>query len=133
MIKSLVISNMHDEDLRLNFLQKERTLDQILEIARKKEDAVARSKVMDGESGDSEIRKVRMNLTSRLSRKPVPIGQQKCSKCGHEKHLPSSECLAVSRTCNFCKKKGHYASMCFKAWRNWPTLLAKHYCSFLCH
>ena len=20
-----------------------------------------------------------------------------------------------------------------KAWRNWPTLLAKHYCLFLCH
>ena len=50
MIKSLVISNMHDEDLRLKFLQKEITLDQILEIARKKEDAVARSKVTDGES-----------------------------------------------------------------------------------
>ena len=114
MIKSLVISNMHDNDLRLKLLQKERTLDQILDIARKKEDAVARSKVMDDESGDSEVRKVRMNQSSRLSRKPVPTGQQKCNKCGHEKHFPSSECPAISRTCNFCKKKGHYASMCFK-------------------
>ena len=114
MVKSLVISNMHDNDLRLKLLQKERTLDQILDIARKKEDAVARSKVMDDESGDSEVRKVRMNQSSRLSRKPVPTGQQKCNKCGHEKHFPSSECPAISRTCNFCKKKGHYASMCFK-------------------
>ena len=106
MIKSLVISNMHDEDLRLKFLQKERTLDQILDIARKKEDAVTtRSKVMDGESGDSEVKKVRMNQSSRLSRKHVPVGQQECSKCGHEKHFPASECPAVSRTCNFCKRK----------------------------
>ena len=50
MIKSLIISNMHDVTLRLKFLQKDRTLDQILNIARKKEDAVARSKVMDGDS-----------------------------------------------------------------------------------
>ena len=114
MIKSLVISNMHDNDLRLKLLQKERTLDQILDIAKKKEDAVARSKVMDDESGGSEVRKVRMNQSSRLSRKPVPTGQQKCNKCGHEKHFPSSECPAISRTCNFCKKKGHYSSMCFK-------------------
>ena len=114
MIKNLVISNMHDNDLRIKLLQKERALDQILDIARKKEDAVARSKVMDGESGDSEVRKVRMNQSSRLSRKPVPTGQQKCNKCGHEKHFPLSECPAISRTCNFCKKKGHYISMCFK-------------------
>ena len=105
MIKSLVISNMHDNDLRLKLRQKERTLDQILDIARKKEDAVARSKVMDDESGDSEVRKVRMNQSSRLSRKPVPTGQQKCNKCGNEKHFPSSECPAISRTCNFCKRK----------------------------
>ena len=105
MNKSLGISNMYDEDLRLKFLQKEKTLDQILEIARKKEDAVARSKVVDGESGDSEVRKVRMNQSSRLSRKPVHIGQQKCSKCGHEKHFLSSECPAVSRTFYFCKRK----------------------------
>ena len=38
MIKSLVISNTYDNDLRLKLLQKERTLDQILDIARKKED-----------------------------------------------------------------------------------------------
>ena len=42
MIKSFIISNMHDDTLRLKFLQKDRTLDQILDIARKKEDAVAK-------------------------------------------------------------------------------------------
>ena len=89
---------MHDKDLKLKFLQKERTLDQILGIAREKEDAVARSKVTDGESGDSQVRKVRMNQSSRLSMNPVPIGQQKCStgKFGHEKHFPSSESTAIS-------------------------------------
>ena len=44
MIKSLLIANMKDEELRLKLLQKERTLTQILEIARKKADAVERGK-----------------------------------------------------------------------------------------
>ncbi|XP_028415679.1 uncharacterized protein K02A2.6-like [Dendronephthya gigantea] len=66
MIKSLIISNMYHDTLRLKFLQKDRTLDQILDIARKKEDAVAR------------------------------------------------KCPALTRVCNYCKKKGHYASKCFK-------------------
>ena len=48
MIKSLIISNMHDDTLRLKFLQKDRTLDQILDIARKKEDEVAMQKQSNG-------------------------------------------------------------------------------------
>ena len=46
MIKCLMISNMKDEELRLKFLQEEHTLDQILAMCQKKEDAVARSKMM---------------------------------------------------------------------------------------
>ena len=42
MIKALLISNMRDEELRLKLLQKERTLDAILNIARTKADAVER-------------------------------------------------------------------------------------------
>ena len=37
-----------------------------------------------------------------------------CNRCGHEKHFPASECSAATRICNYCKKKGHYASKCFK-------------------
>ena len=55
-----------------------------------------------------------MNQSSRLSRKPVPIGQQKCSKCGHEKHFPSSEYPAVSRTCIFLQKERSLCKYVFK-------------------
>ena len=110
MIKSLIISNMHDDTLRLKFLQKDSTLDQILDIARKKEDAVARSKVMDGDSRPV-VNKVadKQNYPSQRTGPP-----DQCNRCGHEKHFPVSECPAATRICNYCKKKGHYASKCFK-------------------
>ena len=47
-IKSLMIANMSDEELRLKFLQKEHTLDEIIDTCQKKEDAVGRSKIMHG-------------------------------------------------------------------------------------
>ena len=110
MIKSLIISNMHDVTLRLKFLQKDRTLDQILNIARKKEDAVARSKVMDGDSRPV-VNKV-ADKRNYLSQRTGPPDQ--FNRCGHEKHFPASECPAATRICNYCEKKGHYASKCFK-------------------
>ena len=50
MIKSLMIANMSDEELRLKFLQKEHTLDEIIDTCQKKEDAVARSRVAENTS-----------------------------------------------------------------------------------
>ena len=35
--------------------------------------------------------------------------------------------LPIHMTGGYCKWRS------VKAWRNWPTLLAKHYCLFLCH
>ena len=105
MIKSLVISNMHDNDLRLKLLHKERTLDQILDIARKKEDAVARSKVMDDESGDSEVRKVRMNQSSRLSRKPVPTGHQNAINVDMKNTFLHQNALLFQEHLTFAKRK----------------------------
>ena len=62
MIKALVISNMHDNELRLKLLQKDRTLGRVLEIAQKKDDAMARDKVItkqnDRESSGSVVNKL---------------------------------------------------------------------------
>mgnify|MGYP002803996170 CR=1 FL=1 len=112
MIKSLIISNTHDDTLRLKFLQKDRTLDQILEMALKKEDAVARSKVIDGDSR-REVNNVRAKPNQPSPHQGTCPSDQ-CNRCGHDKHFPPSECPGMSRICNYCKKKGHYASKCFK-------------------
>ncbi|CAB4032774.1 Hypothetical predicted protein [Paramuricea clavata] len=54
MIKCLIISNLHDDQLRLICLQKELTLDQLLMKARKREDAMAMNEVMHKKDGEKE-------------------------------------------------------------------------------
>ena len=122
MIKCLMIANMLDEELRLKFLQKEHTLDEIIDICQKKEDAVARSKIMHG-SGDS-AKKVNQgkqrwkNKDDKAKGKTQEEGKKTegklCSRCGYEAHDNQNQCPANGRTCNYCKKQGHFASKCFK-------------------
>ena len=129
MIKCILISNIQDAELRLKFLQKEHTLDKMLEIARKKEDATVRSRLMSEEKVD-RVRKVHERgdgrKTSKFSgRKEVQSGDAngryknskdsklKCTRCGYNKHKSSNECPANGQICGHCKNKGHFASECF--------------------
>ena len=121
MIKSLMIANMSDEELRLKFLQKEHTLDEIIDTCQKKEDAVARSKIMHG-SGDSAKKiKHQQKYKQKVDQsKGKPQEESKksdgssCPRCGYGAHENSNQCPANGRTCNYCKKQGHFASVCFK-------------------
>ena len=116
MIKCILISNMADQDLRVKFLEKEHTLEEILDIARKKEDASARNKVMKENKGTGEdmIRKVKYKNT-KLDKKQANSSSngKPCMKCGYDKHY-ETDCPAKGKTCNFCKKEGHFSSVCFK-------------------
>ena len=126
MIKCLMISNMKDEELRLKFLQEEHNLDQILAMCQKKEDAVARSKMMH-ETND-EAKKVggKQRFKPKFSKRPgkTPEGKtpedhqrksdKKCSRCGYGEHENQSQCPANGKECNYCKKQGHFSSVCFK-------------------
>ncbi len=64
MIKCLIISNLYDDQLRLICLQKELTLDQLLEKAQKREDAKAMNEVMHKNDREKE----KMNKV--IQRKP---------------------------------------------------------------
>ncbi|CAB4021004.1 Transposon Tf2-6 poly [Paramuricea clavata] len=78
--------------------------------SKKKEDAVARSKVIDRDSRQV-VNKVGAKRNQPLQQKCTT---DQCNRCGHKNHFPASECPAISRICNYCKEKGHYASKCFK-------------------
>ena len=54
MIKCLIISNLYDDQLRLICLQKELTLDQLLEKAQKREDAKAMNEAMHKNDREKE-------------------------------------------------------------------------------
>ena len=110
MIKSLMIANMSDEELRLKFLQKEHTLDEIIDTCQKKEDAVAHSKIMHG-SGDSAKKikhhqKFKQKVDQLKGKSQVESKKSDvsfCPRCGYGAHENQNQYPANGR-----------ASVCFK-------------------
>lgn len=101
MIKCLIISNLQDDQLRLICLQKELTLDQVLEKAQKREDAMTMNAVMHKKDGDSEkVNKVKQRNTFKGTRSRREDTQERdkgkhetkgkddeqCLRCGNRRH-----------------------------------------------
>lgn len=40
--------------------------------------------------------------------------QKKCTKCGYGQHSRDDTCPAIGRTCDYCKKENHFATVCRK-------------------
>ena len=99
-----------DEQLRLLCLQKDMTLDALLDKAEKKEDAKTMSKMMG--SSEDDVRKV--NQKRRAADRSKENDGSSCFKCGYDRHAENEECPAIGRTCDYCKKPGHFAKVCFK-------------------
>ena len=88
-----MIANMQDEELRLKFLQKDHTLDEVIDICQKKEDAMARSKLMNahGETTKKINHKQKPKPKGDLSKGKPPDENKKvegssCSRCGYAMH-----------------------------------------------
>ena len=41
-------------------------------------------------------------------------GDEQCLRCGNHQHKTRGECPALGKKCDFCKKTGHFAKVCFK-------------------
>ena len=103
MIKCLIISNLHDDQLRLICLQKELTLDQLLEKAQKREDAMAMNEVMHKKGGDEEkLNRVKQRQPFKDSRQQKEevrqkrrlrkSGDEQSLRCGNHQHKTRGEC-----------------------------------------
>lgn len=44
--------------------------------------------------------------------------QEKCSRCGYNKHDKFSSCPAADQNCGYCDAKGHFKKMCYKRKRD---------------
>ena len=114
MIKALLISNMHDTELRVKLLQKDRTLDAILQKAQQREDAKARDRIMHKGNGGS-VNKMQMG-TKWPNRRPTKEKNgteshkdtvKNCNNCGYESHN-YNKCPARDRRCVACGELGHF-------------------------
>ena len=133
MIKCLVITNLADEELRLSCLQKDYTLDQVLNKAQKKEDAQVMSKKIDKDEVHKIGEKQRYkgqhkdkrqdsrkrweggpkSSGSAATRQRIKTDDTMCRNCGGDKHANfKEECPAIGKMCNYCKKPGHFFRVC---------------------
>ena len=142
MIKCLVILNMSDEDLRLDCLQKDYTLEDVLSLAQKKEDAQVMSKKIDQEEvhriGESSRQRTSAGTSNRERRnngasgrtarwegktrelpnsdtrkKATSTEQKLCRNCGGKWHQNRDDCPAIGKMCNYCKRVGHFSKVCY--------------------
>jgi hypothetical protein len=138
MIKCLIITNMCDEELRLDCLQENYALDVVLGKAQRKEDAQVMSKKIDKDEVN-KLAERRKHTGSNQSKKqdisrrwegrgktsdprtgrssgtgePKKDKDRWCRNCGGERHNNfREECPAIDRTCNYCKKIGHFRKVC---------------------
>ena len=124
MIKALLISNMRDEQLRLKLLQKDRTLEEVLTISRKKEDALARDKVMDrqreGGSDSTGVKKLggmwpnkRPEERSRPGRDGRPEERSRPGRDGRpEERKTGSGRPGKDDACSYCGYEMHDKRKC---------------------
>ena len=64
---------------------------------------------------DKDVQKKYTTSTERdISNKQTGIKKKiLCYRCGSPNHLANSKaCPAINKTCNMCKKKGHFSSVC---------------------
>jgi hypothetical protein len=103
------------------------TLDQLLEKARKREDAMAMNEVMYKKDGEKEkLNRVKQRYPFKGPHQRKEETQEKgkyeskgrdeeqCLRCGSRRHKTRAECPALGKKCDFCKKTGHFAKVCFK-------------------
>ena len=130
MIKCMLIFNMTDEDLRLSCLQKAYTLQEIINKASRKEDATEMHQKMlkeevnkvawrDRKGREEGATKVSWSGDARAASSSSSSNWRssadgKCRGCGDDSHTNPKDCSAIGRPCNYCKKPGHFAKVCFK-------------------
>ena len=112
-IKSQIIRGCLSARLRRRALREEQTLQQLLDLARSLE--VSESQALGMEKPVSEsatVNAVKFRKPRSHKRQPQRQRDKKaCFCCGGE-YPHESECPAKGKTCNFCKKKNHFAKYC---------------------
>ena len=96
------------------------TLDQAVSLARRHEQVKSQlaeqelhREVSEAKATASRGAKAKSGRKRRQKAKKGATSEtQKCQRCGYEAHQQGQRCPASGQSCNKCKKRGHFASVC---------------------
>ncbi|XP_053391490.1 uncharacterized protein LOC128554261 [Mercenaria mercenaria] len=131
-IKSQIIQGCTSKTLRTKCLEEERSLQDILILGRSMEIARKHASEMEKSTHQDGIQRIKTKQSQQKQQQQpmrVPARQQQrhprpkqrrqfqnpntCRNCGG-KYPHQGQCPAYGRTCNYCHKKNHLLSVCYK-------------------
>lgn len=103
-----IIDHWAPQDLRKKLLEKERTLDEVIEICQIQEQIGSQAMVI---SASSELN-LPGEMVNKISFRNKKVNEE-CTRCGRRGHTSESrECPAKNAKCNKCNLQGHFALRC---------------------
>ncbi|CAB4007683.1 Retrovirus-related Pol poly from transposon [Paramuricea clavata] len=120
-LRDQFVGGVRSRSTRKKLLSEDRTFDQAVKVAQADELAEKESKEMllsaertDTTQAHSISNKRKYHFKGGDANKAKPFEQGKtCFRCGSTQHL-ADKCSHTYTTCNYCKKAGHLAKVCFK-------------------
>ena len=115
------VVGLRDMELRQKLeLIDDLTLDQAVSLARRHEQVKSQlaeqelhREVSEAKATASRGAKAKSGRKRRQKAKKGATSEtQKCQRCGYEAHQQGQRCPASGQSCNKCKKRGHFASVC---------------------
>lgn len=105
-LKDKIIDSWASNELKKKLLEREMTLDEVIDICKIHEEINKSSQAMLVKNETEIVGKVEKKRFNSLQK-------SECSRCGHSDHDNNSkDCPARNSRCNKCFSMGHYARMC---------------------
>ena len=117
-IKTQILDKWKDDTFLRRAMEKERTLDNLLELARTMEISNMRAKDIGSRSGGVNKVEQRSQHTSRARQ-----SARKCFQCGYD-WPHDGDCPAKGKECHRCGKINHFSSCCEKTTRRRPETVS---------
>ncbi|XP_068675547.1 uncharacterized protein [Montipora foliosa] len=122
-LRDQFVGGVKSQATKKKLLSEDRTFEQALKVAQADELAEKESKQLQSNSNlSAKVQAV--HSVPKKSSPAHPVNKQQsattgkthakfCFRCGSSQHL-GDKCSHSTSVCNFCKKKGHIAKVCFK-------------------
>ena len=107
----IVVGIRDEEALKRMLEEKNLTLQRAIDICRASENANANRAVIRG-STNAALAKLSQYKKDRKKLHPGVPKEEKCFRCGRERHSEMKLCKAINQQCKGCGKKGHFAVVC---------------------